>query len=249
MTGESMIRLAGLFFVAGVGAFGLFYSGLAVSFPEWSRFAVVLHAAPLLAWIGGKNALRVSAVWIGVFLIAQALISPLLFEPYFYTLPPALDVELDVVGDALPGISGRHHVTTDKLGFRTTKAIDYENASSNPRIFAIGGSTTEQILLDDRKTWTHLLQEKLGTVEVINTGVAGLRAANHVATLRRIISYHPDMALFLLGGNDWIKHIKETFGSTHYQEQDYREAFVFANSLLGRAYQRLRNMFYGSPPR
>ena len=60
----------------------------------------------------------------------------------------------------IPGISGLQTITTDHMGFRVTKSIDYAH-KKGWRLFAIGASTTEEIYLDDHKTWTHLLQEKL----------------------------------------------------------------------------------------
>ena len=84
----------------------------------------------------------------------------------------ALDVTVNVIGNAIPGIHGLQHITTDAKGFRVTPPIDY-GTKRGLRIFAIGGSTTEQIYLDDKATWTYLLQTKLARalgrpVEVIN---------------------------------------------------------------------------------
>ena len=47
--------------------------------------------------------------------------------------------------------------------------------------------------------------------EIINTGVSGLRAVNHLATLKVIARFDPDLVVFLLGGNDWNRHIRERF--------------------------------------
>jgi hypothetical protein len=97
----------------------------------------------------------------------------------------------------VPGIEGVQRVTTDEKGFRVIPPVDYA-AKRGLRVFAIGGSTTEEIGLDDRATWTHLLQENLEErlgrdVEVINTGVAGIRARHHLATLREVLRYRPDL--------------------------------------------------------
>lgn len=60
-----------------------------------------------------------------------------------------------------------------------------------------------------------MLQRALATDEaelrVVNTGVSGLRVANHLATLRVISDLQPALVLFLLGANDWNKHIKDHF--------------------------------------
>jgi lysophospholipase L1-like esterase len=122
---------------------------------------------------------------------------------------------VDVRNGDLPGMRpGLRHITTDEHGFRVSPRVDYQ-AKRGLRIFAIGGSTTEDILLDDESTWTHLLQEgiaKQGTAaEVVNTGVSGLRAANHLATLKIVAKLEPDLVIVLLGANDWNRQVKKRF--------------------------------------
>jgi hypothetical protein len=155
---------------------------------------------------------------------------------HFMTLPANMSQTIDVVGDAIPGIQGLQRITTDAMGFRAQPPIDYEHKRGF-RIFAIGGSTTEQIWLDDRLTWTHLLQEQLAastgrSVEVINTGLSGVRAVHHLAMLLRILDYTPDCVMFLMGVNDWNKHIREHFGSDYYRREEGKGR-LFTWTLLG----------------
>lgn len=131
----------------------------------------------------------------------------------FITLPKNLHYSFEIVGDAMPGFSGVQNVSTDYLGFRTTKKINYENKAAY-RIFTIGGSTTEEIYTDDHQTWSAHLERMLQAawgrnVEVINAGASGLRAQHHYATLQNVLQYKPDAAIFLVGINDWNHHIKE----------------------------------------
>lgn len=172
-------------------------------------------------------------------MIAQYLLSPLLLKDarHYVTLPPNMNQTIDVVGHAMPGIQGVQQITTDAMGFRVQPPIDYGHKYGF-RIFAIGASTTEEINLDDRSAWTYLLQEKLAAeigrpVEVANTGLSGTRALHHRTMLRRILGYEPDCALFLVGVNDWNKHIREHFGSDYYRLTDAR----FKWTLLGRGLQ------------
>jgi lysophospholipase L1-like esterase len=118
----------------------------------------------------------------------------------------------------MPGFTGVQNISTDALGFRTTKKIDYQNKGSTYRVFTIGGSTAEEIYTDDQKTWSALLEGQLAKtlgkdVEVINTGFAGLRAPHHYKTLEHILRYKPDAAIFLMGINDWNHHIKAAIRS------------------------------------
>jgi lysophospholipase L1-like esterase len=199
---------------------------------KWSVRGISLFSIPLLLQFTNYKELHIWALWGGFFLIFQSLLSPILINRDFKTLQPNMHQIVDVRA-GIPGINGKQLVTTDSKGFRTTRDIDYEKSKSY-RIFAIGGSTTEQIYLDDRNTWTHLLQEHLSKttkldVEVINTGVSGLRAKHHLATFQNIIGLHPDLVIFLVGINDWSWHIKEAFSKDN---QDTKIAAYRANLLL-----------------
>jgi GDSL-like Lipase/Acylhydrolase family len=201
---------------------------------------IVIHALPAITLTIPVLLLRVYGLWFGIFLISQYLLSPPLLGDarHYMTLRPNMNRTVDVVGDAIPGIQGIQRITTDVMGFRVRPPVDYEHKRGF-RIFAIGASTTEQIALDDRSTWTYLLQEKLAAetgrpVEVINTGLAGTRALHHVVMLRHILDYSPDCAMFLIGVNDWNKHIREHFGSDYYRREE-DEGRLFTRTLLGRA--------------
>jgi hypothetical protein len=201
---------------------------------------MVIHALPAISVTIPVLLLRVYGLWFGIFLIAQYLLSPPLLGDarHYMTLRPNMNRTVDVVGNAIPGIQGIQRITTDAMGFRVRPPVDYEHKRGF-RIFAIGASTTEQIALDDRSTWTYLLQEKLVAetgrpVEVINTGLAGTRALHHLVMLRHILDYSPDCAMFLIGVNDWNKHIREHFGSGYYRREE-DEGRLFTRTLLGRA--------------
>jgi len=149
---------------------------------------------------------------------------------------------VDVRG-GLPGIAGVQTITTDAQGFRVVPPIDY-GAKRGFRIVAVGGSTTEQIYLDDTRTWPYLMQQQLAAdwsapVEVINTGVSGLRADHHLATLKRVMRFEPDLAIILVGVNDWNRHVVTEMARRGHPERvldpmaEHRWRF-FRNSLLGR---------------
>ena len=136
----------------------------------------------------------------------------LLYSPNYKTLPPNLYQYVEVVGEVMPGFNGVNSISTDSRGFRTSKKVNYEDPSSF-RIFAIGGSTTEEIYIDNQETWTARLEglvkkESREFVETINTGLSGLRAPNHLSTMQKTETLNPDLYLFLVGGNDWNYHIK-----------------------------------------
>ncbi len=179
----------------------------------WILISNVLFLLPLALQVFNSPGIQSAGIWLGAFLVMQSVLSVKLAVNDYITLPPQLSRSF-VVTAGLPGIAGPQQVTTDEQGFRTTKEIDYSSAQTL-RIFTVGASTTASILLDDRKTWSHLLQERLDSdypvgVEVVNTGVSGLRARHHLATLKNIQSLQPDIVVFLLGLNDWVHHIRQS---------------------------------------
>lgn len=182
--------------------------------PVWAIASLLLFALPLALQLTRWVMVRTYALWLTAFLVLQALLTPQLHGD-FVTLPPQMRSTIEVLRADFPGVPpGIRHITTDERGFRVNPRVDYR-AKGGLRIFAIGGSTTAALLLDDQSTWSHLLQEGIAKqgklVEAINTGVSGLRAANHLATLKVVARLEPDLIIFLLGANDWNKHIRDWF--------------------------------------
>src|SRR5262245_57604395 len=59
-------------------------------------------------------------------LLLNFLITPFLIsQGQFVTLPKNLSIKTQIVGDTMPGLSEISRVTTDDIGFRVTKKIDY----------------------------------------------------------------------------------------------------------------------------
>ncbi len=213
---------------------------------DWAIGAAILYLIPVVLMLLKKTGLKTTGVWIGVFLVLDFVYSVYIYDHDYKTLPPLMTQKFEIVGDVMPGFSGIETVTTDEMGFRVTRKINYLSKPDNTlRIFAIGASTTEQIYLDDRETWTHLLQEKMQAaypdkqVEVINTGLSGLRAAHHLSTLKVISNYQPDKVLFLVGLNDWNRQIRLTLTEELAQE-DFLRQFSPKLSLIGMAVDGIR---------
>jgi lysophospholipase L1-like esterase len=209
---------------------------------RWSFFSLTLFALPLFR----PHRFTFS---LAAFLILQILVGAVKTSDY-KTLMPGLN-ELTAMGNRYRGITGWQHLTTDAEGFRVTRPIRYDQAAGY-RIFVVGGSTTEQILLDDHKTWTAELERQLNAdgqdVQVINTGVSGLRARHHVATLEHISALHPSMVVFVMGANDWIHHIFERFDSSAAPPPPaWREKLSLRHSPLGTLLTRSARGWFPSP--
>lgn len=166
-----------------------------------------------------------------------------------HKLTPNLKKKIKVVGKVMPGFYGINTITTDELGFRSPLPINYKYKYSY-RIFAIGGSTTEEIFTDDKETWTAKLQFKLqnkfsNQLNVINTGVSGLRSVNHIATQNYISNLYPNLLIFLVGVNDWNKHIKSIVQNKKVFEDN---SFFphFHRSLIYKSVNILKEIYFSS---
>ncbi len=217
-------------------AFGIYLADF--TSPKRAAFGAMLFALPLLCQIVRYPLAHAYGLWGACFLVLQSLIpsgGSSLETSNYITLTPNWSTNVDFLPDAQTGIIGEQHISTDERGFRVLPPVDYAH-KSGLRVFAIGGSTTENIFVDDAKTWPHLLQENLASrlerrVEVINTGVSGLMSRHHLGTLQEILPLHPDVVLFLVGANDWGHAILQRFG----EDPQPTQRLTFFDTLLGKA--------------
>jgi lysophospholipase L1-like esterase len=226
--------------VIALGFLGFGFAGWDLSDWRWGVLGVALYAVPLVCCAFRSVTIRAWGLWFGVFLVAQTGLARLLpFPPNDYvTLPPNMHVLADPRATDLHGISGLQTVTTDGHGFRVQPPVNYDQSDAL-RIFAIGGSTTECLSLDDNATWPHLLQEGLSKqlgkpVQVVNTGVSGSRARYHLTTLHYVLDLHPSAVIILVGANDWVRQIQRHFGTLPLWLEDIQ----LKHTLLGLALQR-----------
>ncbi|MEM6684701.1 MAG: SGNH/GDSL hydrolase family protein [Bacteroidota bacterium] len=99
--------------------------------------------------------------------------------------------------------------TINNVGFRGDE-LKMPKPNNEYRIFAIGGSSTESLYIDDADVWTRVLQENLNqnqyqnkTVKVYNAGKSGDNIQDHIAMLaHRIIHLQPDEVIVFCGIND-----------------------------------------------
>ncbi len=110
--------------------------------------------------------------------------------------------------EGLPGMSGTTTFTTNEFGFRGPP-LAVPKEPGEYRIFLVGGSTTECMIIDDTQSPERLLQRLLTDhmpgrrVRVYNTGKAGARSYDHVAIVaHRIAQLEPDLIVVFAGAND-----------------------------------------------
>ena len=117
----------------------------------------------------------------------------------------------------LPGVepvNGRvNYFTTNNMGFRGD-ALVRPKPADEWRIFTVGGSTMECLVLDDSRDLSRVLQDQLQTahadraVRVYNAGKSGDRSYDHLAMVsQRIAHLEPDVVVVFAGINDLLAGI------------------------------------------
>lgn len=145
---------------------------------------------------------------LALFLLSQPFIANF-FYPELKTLQPQLSATAAPDPNMLSGLDREITITTDRYGFRVNSPDAYERQF---KIFMVGGSTTEQILLDDKKTSSALLERYIANpaYSVINTGLSGIRTLHHIATIQAVRKFRPHVIVILLGVNDWNCALRDT---------------------------------------
>ena len=134
-----------------------------------------------------------------------------------YNTQKVLELHPDLA--ILPGVSPKVKFTLNSFGFRNARMEHLRKPDGEIRVFAIGGSTTECLYLDDADAWPEVLQRKLLAdapgINVINAGHSGDTTRDHIAQLsQRVVPYRPDVVLFLAGINDLRLHLEPDYSPT-----------------------------------
>ncbi|WP_299887496.1 GDSL-type esterase/lipase family protein [uncultured Lacinutrix sp.] len=143
-------------------------------------------------------------VFVLLLVIAEIVLSWLkIFPNDYYTNTPNASNKYSENPSKIDGISGFYEISYDALGSRSVS--DYSKATN--KIVAIGGSTTICSVLTQEKTWTALLDKKLGdTYWVGNFARSGNSSNHHVFQFQHILD-KPELkdtkvVLMLVGVND-----------------------------------------------
>lgn len=151
--------------------------------------------------------------------------------------------------EGLPGIDSMMTFSTNNYGFRGQDIIS-PKGKDKYRIFLVGGSTTECLFIDDRKSNDAVLEHLLTDLnaEVFNAGKSGDITVDHIVMLtNRIVHLEPDLIVVFAGINDLIRknydythqliihdHKDPTFSTIHYLK------LILSNSQI---YRRMYNVF------
>ncbi len=119
-----------------------------------------------------------------------------------------------IQNEGLPGLDSISQFSTNNFGFRGDSLINPKPLNEF-RIFLVGGSTTECLYIDDRKSIERSLQIKLQSqakkpfqVRVFNAGRSGDISTDHLAMIaHRIIHLEPNVIILLSGLNDFKRSL------------------------------------------
>ena len=239
-------------------AFSMGIDTLGERFGPWKAAACWLVVASIAAssWPRYRSQLVAQlAASLTLLVVANLVLSPLvpvLMGDPPPTLPPNQNRKFRVVGNVMVGFSEWHTYTTDGRGHRTNGPIDYAHKPPGVlRIAFFGASTTEEAELDDHKTWSAQVGQTVATalqrkVEIVNTAVQGTRAPQQLASLKASEAYAPDLAIFLMGINDWNHAIVRSQDNIAQRAMLPFSAFAFSRSLLYQGAIRLYASFVGA---
>ena len=128
--------------------------------------------------------------------------------------------------------------TINNYGFRGDELI-VPKPTNEYRIFAIGGSSTESLYIDDEDVWTQVLQDNLNrendstVVKVYNAGKSGDNIQDHLAMLsHRIIHLQPDEVIVFCGIND-VTRLMLDKNSLKFNQTKKDEKEVSFDHLIG----------------
>lgn len=174
----------------------------------------------------------------------------------YFVLQPNLKKILKIKIGILPGVYGDSTFLTNADGIRGDEIPgEYTN-----KILAIGGSTTECLYLDQKKTWPYLLQQllndngKTDSSWVGNVGRSGHTSVENYLQLKYLLEQYQDIktVIYLAGVNDFLQRLS---ADTNYipqniqqpTEEDLYRAFVnvpqFKTYRDLELYKLLRNIY------
>jgi lysophospholipase L1-like esterase len=152
------------------------------------------------------DAIFLAIIFLLCFCILEFLLRSFVFDPRAaYIRNPGWAMQIRNNG-LLPNVYEDHLYQVNKLGIRG----ELPKFGSKPKIAVFGGSTVEDWVLKDSKTWPQQLATQLADCEpdiwVANLGKAGVNARHHLIQLPEIQKYMPrfDMFVVLLGLNDFL---------------------------------------------
>src|SRR5262245_34434568 len=144
----------------------------------------------------------------------------------------------------VPGVHGDKQFSINSMGIRGEEFSRTEQY----RILAVGGSTTECLILDDGETWPRIVQDVVNArqdripIWVGNVGKSGLSTRHHIYQVEKLLAQYPkiDAIVLLVGVNDLTLRLARDTEYIPYEKvppatltRVFYEAFSFVPSWEG----------------
>lgn len=169
----------------------------------------------------------VSGILIGLLLSAVLVcaieILLTVFTPHaYYVWLPNLRSVFRPDPAVTPGVGGEKQFSINSEGLRGEEF----SPEQSYRLLAIGGSTTECLILDDSEAWPYLVQQMVNAQQshlklwVGNAGKSGHNTRHHILQVQRLLAQYEriDVILLLTGINDLTLRLREDTGYVPYAE-------------------------------
>ena len=157
----------------------------------------------------------------------------LFYSGDYYVWPPYLNEVFLPNSSIMSGITGASFFTINELGYRGPLIKDKDKEY---RILTMGGSTTEELYLDDNETWPYLLMKNLNMTNdgrqiiAMNIGKSGHNTRDHIIQLKSLIPlYKPDLVILMVGANDMLLKLSKRWVWKPFDENtyDYTKSFSY----------------------
>lgn len=164
-------------------------------------------------------------------LLAEAGLRILLPNDKFFLWPPSRKIIFKPYPGIMPGVASSPAVfLSNSQGIRGDELTDKKRL----KILAVGGSTTECLYIDQRKSWPYLLQEKLSlaykdNVWVGNIGRSGLSTTANLIELKYLLPQLKkiDLIVVLAGFNDLQSSLLGVYVSNSLKSDEEKIGMVF----------------------
>ncbi len=198
----------------------------------------------------GGTVVMVFSIVIAIVLAEVALHAVMpesIFNPRF-GLRPHQKISLEV---DLPGVMPGGVLSTNMWGLRGEDPP--EQWDEYLTIVTVGGSTTANYYLDDKLTWSHIIQSRLREIQprtwVGNGGIPRHSADTHSLFVREVLSQiKPDVALFLVGVNDMGPFLRGSSSSVERLPDSGVRPELFSRSMVLQLMYKLKKVYIDGAP-
>ncbi|WP_299887499.1 SGNH/GDSL hydrolase family protein [uncultured Lacinutrix sp.] len=162
---------------------------------------------------------------------AEIILSALkIFPDDYFTMTPNSGFTWIINPDEIEGIQGDSEIAFDALGARSISNIE----NKEHKIAVFGGSTTACFALSQERTWTALLEKKLGDKYWVgNFGRPGNSSNHHILQIDRILDKpelnNVETVLVMLGVNDFVGYLVSSEQYLHSSDTELQK-FAFQHT-------------------